>query len=87
MNKESFESYLSEVASKDNSKLLTDVAYEEIVYHLKNPLERRSRNLTKKIKRNGFRIMNYPKFSLKDVLFVPRKKKVKKTHSCIYFLH
>jgi len=71
-NRKKFEDYLYKQASEKSGKALTDELYNEIVGILKNPNPPFS-NLLRRIRRNGFKLMDYPKFSLKDVLCTPIK--------------
>ena len=70
-----FEEYIIQQASKKNGKALTDELYDQIVGILKETNPPFS-SLMRRIRRNGFRLMDYPKFSLKDVLCTPIKDKV-----------
>ena len=71
-----FDEWLNKEAAKVNSKALSDERYDEIVEFLKNEgnVYAFDRNLRKRVVRNGYKLVNYPLFSLKDVLCIPSKE-------------
>ncbi|XP_066910088.1 uncharacterized protein [Clytia hemisphaerica] len=78
-----FDEFVKSSSRSDKSKALPDDQYDDIVKVLKDG--HGDKILKKKIRRNGYKLMNYPKIGLKDALFIPLKegksnerKKIKK---------
>lgn len=69
-----FNDYILKAANSKARKALTDERYNEIVEELKRETYNLYNNTKRRINRNGYCLMNFPKLGLKDVLCTPSKQ-------------